>query len=441
MKKKINNSFLLLVLVPAIFIGSRPCRAFFEFEKTPFSIDMGASLRGIFAGFQNYDDPFIFGNNNSADGMFQGIFRLTADGDMLEWLHYEVHGIQTVLSTTSGYSSLGMVQTGNKGMYRFIDTHFDWADSSDFFASMALDRFNIRFSLPWFDFTVGRQAINFSKTYFFSPLDVFLPFNPTSFDRDYKPGVDSVKIDIPIGDFSGITLVGALGRRLEIRANLQKIDIENGSFRNDVVFGSAFMARAFTTLGDFDLSVQGGKIYGGYEAGAGFEGEIFTLGIRGEASYFKASSKRKVQHLPMGASLYLVEDSVSAVLGIDRQFENSFYFALEYFYNSAGGGPGDLPVSMVRSMAGTLLAMGEHELGLVTTYEPYPLIKLQLAWIFSATDQSTLLSPMVSYSISDEADFLFSAYIGLGARPVNGELKSEYGSYPNVYLGEFKFYF
>ena len=66
--------------------------------------------------------------------------------------------------------------------------------------------------LGWGDLTAGRQAITFGKAYFWNPLDVFFPFDSSQIDREYKPGVDALRIDVPLGAFSGLNLVGAAGR-------------------------------------------------------------------------------------------------------------------------------------------------------------------------------------------------------------------------------------
>lgn len=31
---------------------------------------------------------------------------------------------------------------------------------------------------------------------------MFLAFDPAQFDRDYKPGVDAVRVDVPLGRFA-----------------------------------------------------------------------------------------------------------------------------------------------------------------------------------------------------------------------------------------------
>ncbi len=82
----------------------------------------------------------------------------------------------------------------------------------------------------------------------------------------------------------------------------------------------------------------------------------------------------------------------------------------------------------------------------MASYEILPILMGSLAWIYSFSDQSSLLQPGLSLSVSDEADFVFGALIGLGARPQGStpfdfELKSEFGTYPNIYYMEFKFYF
>jgi hypothetical protein len=92
-------------------------------------------------------------------------------------------------------------------------------------------------------------------------------------------------------------------------------------------------------------------------------------------------------------------------------------------------------------MSGGSFHLGQHLLGVVATYEILPILNGSLAWIFSFSDYSSLVQPGLSLSVSDEADFLFGAMIGLGARPTASGLESEFGTYPNIYYMEFKFYF
>jgi len=405
-----------------------------------FGLD--GSLRTITLGTYNYANDDIFGPENPGDGMSQTMLRLTIGGRPTDWLTYEIHGVQSLSFSTMVDADLqGAAVFGTQGVdtrYLVLNAAWDWADENDIQARLWLDRCNFKIVLPFADVTVGRQAITFGKAYFWNPLDVFLAFDPRQFDRDYKAGVDALRIDIPLGDFSGVNLVGVLGRKLSVYGSYR----DEGAF-NASWYGSAIVARAYTNLLEWDLAVQGGKVYGGYQVGGAASGEIGEIAIRLEAAYLFAVDS---DELPFPLSGKEVEDNFTGVIGLGHRFENTLHIEMEYLYNGAGD-PDKLEAALVRMLAGGSYHMGEHLLGVVATYEILPILNGSLAWIFSISDLSSLIQPGLALSVSDEAEFLFGAMIGLGARPVPSgiagfpQLESEFGTYPNIYYMEFKFYF
>jgi hypothetical protein len=61
-----------------------------------------------------------------------------------------------------------------------------------------------------------------------------------------------------------------------------------------------------------------------------------------------------------------------------------------------------------------------------------------------------MFSPTVSVSVSDESDLVIGAILGIGDRPVTEQvgagieyvqIQSEYGTYPNMFFAELKYYF
>jgi hypothetical protein len=402
---------------------------------------LDGSVRTITGASVNYKQPFLFGDDNPSDGFSQTMLRLTVGGRPTDWFSYEVHGLQDLVFSTSGSGmSIGSGMFAGQGTatrYRALDLSWEWADDDNVQAHMWLDRFNLKFVLPFADVTVGRQAITFGKAYFWNPLDVFLAFDPTQFDRDYKSGVDALRIDIPFGDFSGINLVGVLGRDLSILR-----EYKSDGFADISWYASAVLARVFTTMWEWDFALQGGKVYGGYQVGGAASGELGPIAIRAEAAYLFAVDSAS---LPFPYTGDEVEDHLTAVVGLGHRFECTLDIEAEYIYNGSGDSD-NLMAAAARMGAGGSYHMGEHLLGVMATYEILPILNGSLAWIFSFSDYSSLLQPGLSLSISDEADFIFGAIIGLGARatgagPLDFELHSEFGTYPNFYYMEFKFYF
>jgi len=384
----------------------------------------------------DYSDlPSFVKNKDEAYSLQTGL-RLMAGGRLRDRLSYEVHVVESFNLTSSAAQEFYPESGGSR--YQALDVLWKQYDAGDARACLALDRFSIKFSFPHADLTVGRQAITFGKAYFWNPLDVFLPFAAEQIDRDYKSGVDAIRLDIPIGSFSGMNVIGVFGREITPEGDFANQD----KTWDSSWFGSAALLRLYTNIADWDLSLQGGKIYGGYQIGSGVAGEVGPLALRFEAAHFTAEGKRAPMPFPFQGQL--LEDHWTAVLGMGHYFENTFDFELECLYNGAGD-PDNLEASLVRFNYGSTLHLGKHLLGLMMSYDIIPILKARLAWIYSFSDQSSYIQPVLTLSLSDEAELLFGAAIGVGSRPyldgITPRLASEFGSYPNFYFIELKYYF
>ena len=376
------------------------------------------------------------------DELMQTLLRLTALGHPADHWAYEVHGVQsyTYTSATTARVGTAVLLPGLRGgalRYRAWDATNTWLEETHHTATVSLDRLNTTLTLPWADITVGRQAITFGKAYFWNPLDVFLPFDPNQFDRDYKAGVDALRIDLPFGSFSGLNIVGALGREITPAGTY----VDGGDDWHSSWFGSALMARAFTSVKGWDLAVQGGKIYGGYQAGGGLTGEIGPLEARLEATYFWA-----LDSAPVPAPLHgrLIDDNAQVVVGVGHRFDNSFTVQAEHFYNGAGESD-NLPLALLRLETGASLQLGEEITGLLASYEIMPILLGQVTTLYSWSDNSVEVQPTLSLSTSDNSSVLVGANINCGDRPQAAfllpKLQSEFGSYPDFYFAELKLYF
>jgi len=393
----------------------------------PDPLSLSGSLRGTTAASRNYDAPLLFGAGNRADGFQDLDLRLGAEGRPVARVAYELQGVQRLLVSTFPPAAAGGVTAG--GLlgatpvwvpYRVTPVSWDWAAEGDVTATLFLDRGNVKLSRGRFDVTVGRQAVSFGKTYFWNPLDVFLPFGPTQFDRDYKAGVDATRVDVALGSFSGLTVIGVVGRP------------DPSLPGTDRWFQSAVLARGFATVGAFDLAAQGGKIRGGYHGGAAASGEIGPVALRAEAAGFFASA---------GAPL---ATSVSAVAGVGHRFESSLDLEAEYFYN--GGAPADRVAGQALLLGGWLLQTSPHVAGVVAAYDPHPLVHASLALLGASGAPSGAIQPGVAVSLSDNVDAVGGALIPLGRHPTADAagtlvIYDEFGLYPQIFYVQMKAYF
>ena len=207
-------------------------------------------------------------------------------------------------------------------------------------------------------------------------------------------------------------------------------------------FGSSLLLRGFTNVEGWDLSLQGGKVYGGWHVGGGLVGEVKTIQVRFEAAQFLASDGPR---LPSPDRISLLEDHLDAVIGLGRRWPSSLDIQMEWFYNG-GGESGDITTGMGRVAGGAILQAGRFLVGTTVSYELTPLVLGQLAVIQSLSDGSTQVQPTLRWSTSDNSELLLGASINRGDRPTFDPVKgtvfeSEFGSYPHYFFAEFKIYF
>ena len=421
--------FLVLPVVPAsALVGD---------SNGPFGLDGSIRVLGFY--LNNYDfRPYFQGRE--ADGLAQAVLRLAAAGKPADRLRYEAHLVQEATwrsaETASGGGFLGTY--GGRTRYRALDEARDWLDDGRTRGALWLDRLNVKLSLPRADLTIGRQAITFGKAHFWNPLDVYLPFDPRQFDRDYKPGVDAVRLDVPLGSFSGFNLVGVFGRELDLAGNFT----DRNRDLSASWYGSSVLARGYATIKGWDLAVQGGKIYGGWQIGAGAVGEVRGVQFRAEAAWFWAEDSPALP-LPLAGNLY--EDAFTGVLGMSYRFQNSLLVEAEVLYN--GGGEDDrLETALVRTRNGALLHLGLWLAGFTASYELTPLTVGRLSVIQSLSDGSMQVQPMIVRSLADNAELVLGLSLNLGDRPGADAfglpvVRSEFGSYPDYLFAEVKFYF
>ena len=448
----------LALLVAALGV-SRPAWAIVGDTMGLFGVD--GSIRMINAGLVNPPvkvpkdleplvDPLL---PDDGDGMSQLLFRLTVGGWPTDWLSYEAHLVQAVSISTAEAGGTSVLETASsETLYRAVDARWDWAEEPGMNASLGADRLNLSFALPFADVIIGRQAISFGKAYFWNPLDVFLAFDPFQFDRDYKPGVDALRLEVPIGDFAGLTVVGALSNVSE-----------------DEVWGqSAALIRLWGMLWDTDFAIQGGSVADGYHVGGAAIGELGPLEVRGEAAYFhpreqddSSAAAGGLGGTPTSATASALgidrPAAVTAVAGLGRRFENSLYVSAEYLYN--GIGREDAASRWALVTEGHAQHVTEHVAGVMASYELSPLITVSMASVVAIDPDSpsVLIQPGLVYSAADEVEILAGAMLAFGERPgfssgsgglgglaslsTSSLLPSEFGAYPHVFYLEMKAYF
>jgi len=286
-----------------------------------------------------------------------------------------------------------------------------------------LDRAMVTFHMPRADLTVGRQAIAWGSARAINPTDVLAPFTFETLDTEDRIGIDAVRMRIPVGVLSEIDAGYVFGRHLE--------------FEN-----SAFYGRTKFNIGrtDTSLLVMGFRenLLAGFDLARSIRGAGFWL----EAAYIFVDAFS-------GYDTGRRHNYFRASSGMDYSFTGKTYGFFEYHFNGAGNShPSDYLSGLSRSayVEGSVYLMGRHYFIPGISYQVSPLITLTGQSLINATDPSVLIAPQIEYNITANSYVGGGAFIGIGKRPVAGLagpliLRSEFGGYPGIYFGSFRYYF
>jgi len=381
-----------------------PARAVRLIDAGYLDCELSGNLKGFYLGI--HDSDFSEGRDGGLT-----LLRLIVSGSATDGASFEFHLLEGGMINPHAAAPSGLVTFSSSERFRAHRWTHTQSTHEDFSAYTAVDRANVTLHLPRCDVTVGRQAISLGTTYFWNPSDLLTSFSPYEFDRDYKPGVDAIVAEIALGEFSGITLLYGAGKY----------------FRLDE---SAFLARVFGNIRDFDVALMAGRYREDAFAGADFSGEAGPgIGIRGAAACYWAENDN---------------DFFQVVVGAEYRFENDLYLSAEYFYNGFGTPHSSRYLTKVlseRIMQGDFYNISRHYLGVLGSYEVTPLLIVSLAVIVNINDKSMLIDPTVIYSLGDNAEFVAGMVIATGRKARGLRLKSEFGAYPDFSFVEIKYYF
>ncbi len=352
----------LVLLAFIACVAATPLQAF---ERLP-----GSQLNGSLKGLALYTENA--GGSGKDGGYFLPSGRLELRAPAIGNQTFEMALDQHLLWSNQAGSGYFAGQEQN----RFLDLTHRWSRHGDGDGLLQIDRLNLHGETGELQWTLGRQAIGFGRISLFSPLDVIAPFPPDALDTDVRPGVDAVRLVQYFG------LAGQLG--------------------GTVTFGEQESANSYlisfgNSLQGIDLLLLGGRLRGRTMGGVGLAGEIGGLGIRGEWCWYHGGEPSRP-----GSDLY--ERFTIAGIELWYRFAGGVNLLAEYLYNGSGGHrPEDYPAVATSApyLEGLSYLLGRHYLLIGPSYQLHPLVNLNGLLICNLEDESFLLRPLVSISLTD----------------------------------------
>ena len=343
------------------------------------------------------------------------ILRAKLKTDLSQSLQLETHAVVALNSPPSIAGSASILSGATRHL---VDLSVKLIDGNDLLGVAELDRLNLRWEHRAFDLVAGRQAITWGVNYFWPVLDLFAPFAPQQVDRDYKAGVDAVRVTIPTGSFSEVEVITAgQGRRLP----------------DDLSVAS--LARPHT--GTTDFGFMGGRFHRDTVAGAFVTGDVRGVGLQAEVAFTDSGDPADLQ--------IDRERFVRATLGFLRLLTPRLTLVGEASWNGFGA---DDP-SGYRRIAqadrvhrGEIASLGRAYSGLSLGWQLHPLWTLSEAVLVNWRDDSVLLQSFADWSLSNTVSVQFGASVGFGSDlGPGGQIRSEYGAVPLNVWGSLKAFF
>ena len=395
-----------MMRVPALVLGLAAVMTATAQAQRP---EWMPTLRGYFLNVPIASAAGPFSDAVAADVQRLRLMARSSYGPLSVDVAYE-HVLTLRSETTVGlFAGLSPTETGGdwlplQGSLLQKD-HIDWQHR--------VDRASLAYGGGGAEITVGRQPISWATTLFLTPADPFVPFDPSDPFREYRRGVDAVRLRAFPGAFSEIDLAFRV-------ANTPIGRTVSAAGRGRAAVGAwEFLGWAGVVHDDPAVSVAA------------------TLSIGGAV----LRTESVLRHTND-------ETVFRATIGADRSFvvwDRNVYVVLEYQRDGFGAASGDDLIATLLSepaRRGELQVFGRDEVVVQGSLELHPLVNVSALVIWNVNDPSALLGPAASYSAADEVAVRGGVYFGAGrSTTASGLLGSEFGAVPTTAYASLTWFF
>ncbi len=397
-----------------------------------FDIEISGSVQSGYKLYDHYRFSPYFDQDSTQE--FFSLARIIVEGDIYDQHSYELHAVQAY-----DYSNAKTGVGGRGTSMLSVDLSDDWINDVDRSAHSYIDRANIKFSVQDLDIQVGRLATSFGKPTFWNLFDYY---GSSYLGQEYKAGIDALKIDKAVGNFSGVTVV----------FNEQNILTSSGSYLENTTVQSyqwlglkeetGFSLRGYINYQDIDYALLYKREPEGHLLGLEIDGELGSINIYDEITYLWGA---ETISMPGSYQGNLVKNYFMNVLGASFRFDNELQLTAEHLFNGIGD-TDNLDASDVRYKNGVSASLNNHLSAILLSYELNPLLMGGYDSKYAWADYSNQHNFSLTQSIAENTDFVIGGQINIGSRPngnswQNPSIQSEFGRLSNTLYIELKHYF
>jgi hypothetical protein len=352
----------------------------------------------------------------------------------------------------------GMGFSGMSEPVRLFPLQYTQSDDPKSTWKNEIDRLMFKLRLWKFDFIIGRQPIGLGVGFIWQPADLLGTFSPLEIDKEYKAGVDAIRINLATSKFSELSLFAVFaGPPCSHRPFPSLTDplawvtpdskpCTPGEVRFDTNY-SSFAIRFRTTIKKWDVGVLGGMIRGDAVGGLFTSGTAGRWKIRSEVTY----THNLLDELIDEPLYSYKKDFVRGILGFNYSFKTKQPFSIigEFYYNGFGSTDSDDYEKILKSgrvrLFNEVTNLGMFLGGMGINWEPTEKVKFAFMTMMNLTDPGVHLSMSINFRLDDNSSVVIGGFLPFGkTAKLNGaviDYGSEFGLYPKMVYFQYKRYF
>jgi len=276
----------------------------------------------------------------------------------------------------------------------FVKMDWNLIDAQSVIVNTMIDRLFLQYESGNFSATLGRQRINWSKTFVWNPNDLFNTYSFFDFDYPEKPGSDAIRLQYYTGIASSV----------ELSANIKTIRNQLQEDENKYTIAGLWRFNKW----QYDFQILAGWFQNSELAlGGGWSGAVKNFDFKGEFSYLRATDNMKDTTGQFIGSVYL-----------GYIFANSLNLQFEFLYT-------DIPPDGITSfyqyyyqpLSVKTLSFTEYNLFGQISYPLTPLLNVSFAGMYYPKIKGYYLGPTIDYSFTDNLFFSIVAQTFSGETP------------------------
>ena len=267
--------------------------------------------------------------------------------------------------------------------------------------NMGIDRIYLQYETGNFSATLGRQRINWGKSYVWNPNDLFNTYSFFDFDYPEKPGSDAIRLQYYTGMASSVELAAKIG--------LATVDTVRNKEEENITIGALWR---FNKL-NYDFQLLAGLLENDeFTVGGGWSGAIKSFDFKGEITYLHPRDNMSDTSGQFIASVSLA-----------YMFPNTLNLQFEFLYS-------DIPADGINSfyqyyyqpLSVKTLSFTEYNLFGQVGFQITPLLTANFAGMYYPKIKGYFLGPSFDYSFTDNlfASIVLQTFSGESPDPVTG---------------------